>query len=84
MIKVIEKILVKLSGNTKGYNFNVWDWDSESLVEKSRKKPWELTDSEKYALAFFEEIGEVLNIWQPIKKWQKPTGDILNEHRNLH
>lgn len=80
----IEKILIKLTGNSKGYDCNLRDWDILSLGEHVRKTPWELTKSEKHAIAFLEDVGKVLDVWDPPEKWVKPTGDILNEHRNLH
>ena len=83
MLKSIEKILIKLRGNTLGYDFNMFDWDILSLGEHYWKgEP--LTKSEQYAEAFLEEVRKVLDVWQPPEKWVKPTGEILNEHRNLH
>lgn len=82
-MSMIEKLLIKLSGNTKGYDYNLWDWDILSLGEHMRQ-PWKMTKAEKHAAAFLEEVGAVLDVWDPPKKWVKPTGDILNEHRNLH
>jgi len=82
-MKLIEKIFVKLLGNTKGYDFNICDWDILSLAEHWRTgKP--LSKAEAHALIFLERVGEWMKIWHPSEKWQKPYGDVLNEHRNLH
>ena len=79
----IEKIYIKLLGNTKGYDFNMFDWDILTLRDK-----WDtgkqLTKAEWHAKAFLEQMGEVINRWHPVEKWQKPYGDVLNEHRKLH
>lgn len=83
MLKAIEWILVKLGGKTVGYGFNLWDWDILTLGRKWWKgEP--LTEAEDAARLFLEDVGNVLDIWQPQEKWEKPTGDVLNEHRNLH
>jgi hypothetical protein len=42
------------------------------------------TKAEKHALKFLEEMGIVLNKWNPVKKWVRPYGKILNETRKLH
>ena len=82
-MKVIEKILIKLLGNTKGYDFNMCDWDIMSLAEHRRTgKP--LTKAEAHALVFLEGMGDWMELWHPSEKWQKPYGDVLNEHRKLH
>lgn len=83
MVKVIEKILIKLLGNTHGYDCNLCDWDILSLADHwNTGKP--LTKAEQYAKAFLEDIGEVLEQWQPTEKWQRPYGKELNETRKLH
>ena len=83
MLKAIEKLLVKFSGNTIGYDFNMFDWDVMTLAEKWRTaKP--LTLPEIHAKKFLEEVGEVLNRWQPIEKWHRAYGKDLNEKRELH
>ena len=82
-MQLIETILVKLSGNTKGLTYNMWDWDILSLGEHVRTSP-HLTPAERHAKAFLEEVGKVLDIRDPLEKWVKPTGKILNEYRNLH
>lgn len=82
-MSLIERCLTKFKGNTKGLDFNLCDWHSPDILDKMYwGKP--LTKSELAACAFFEEIGEVLNRWSPPEKWEKPTGDVLNEHRKLH
>lgn len=83
MLKLIEKILVKLAGNTAGRDYNMWDWDVMTLASKWRTaKP--LTKAETAAKGFLEEIGAVLNIWDPPEKWHKAYGKDLNEKRELH
>lgn len=56
MLKLIEKILIKLQGNTKGYDFNVYDWNIVSLYEKYYKSSKPLTKAENYAKVFLEKI----------------------------
>ena len=83
MIKLIEKLLNKMRGNTVGYDFNITDWDILTLGKKSRSiEPY--TKAEKHAIAFLEEVGEVLEQWHQTKKCERPTGQILNENRKLH
>lgn len=82
-MKLLEWILIKLLGNTNGFNFNMWDWDILTLGNKTYNGiPF--TQSEIYAKIFLEQMGEVMKIWNPSEKWQKPYGDVLNEHRKLH
>ena len=81
-MSLIEKIFVKILGNTKGFKFNMCDWDILTLAEKCRiGSP--LTASEIYAKTFIEQMGEYIELWNPSEKWVKPYGDVLNEHRNL-
>lgn len=82
-MKVIEKILIKLLGNTKGFAFNMCDWDIMTLAEK-RFKGIPLTPSEVYAKTFLEQMGEFMELWDPSEKWKKPYGQVLNEQRKLH
>ena len=82
-MQLIETILVKLSGNTKGLTYNMWDWDILSLGEHVRTFS-HLTPAERHAKAFLEEVGKALDILDLPEKWLKPTGKILNEYRNLH
>ncbi len=79
----IEKLHIKLLGNTKGFSFNMCDWDILTLCDKSQMGI-PLTASEVYAKTFLEQIGEYMELWNPTEKWEKPYGDVLNEHRNLH
>jgi hypothetical protein len=80
---ILEKLYIKCLGNTKGYDFNILDWDVMSLQEH-----WDsgqpLTKAERHAKKFLEDIGEVLERWHPTEKWKRPYGDELNEKRNLH
>ena len=82
-MSLIEKIYTKLLGNTKGFSFNMWDWDILTLCDK-RQRGIPLTASEVYAKIFLEQMGEYIELWNPTEKWKKPYGDVLNEHRNLH
>ena len=82
-MSLIEKIYIKLLGNTKGFSFNMCDWDILTLGEKTAKGI-PLTASEVYAKTFLEQMGEYMELWDPTQKWKKPYGDVLNEHRNLH
>lgn len=66
-MKILEKILIKLYGNTKGLDFNIWDWDSITLSKKLYYH-MPLTKSELYALQFFEKIGEQFELVGSIKK----------------
>ena len=43
-----------------------------------------LTQSEIYAKIFLEQMGEYMELWNPMKKWKRPYGKILNETRTLH
>lgn len=82
-MKLLEWILMKLLGNTKGFDFNMCDWDILTLGNKvTNGIP--LTQSEVYAKIFLEQMGEFMELWDPTEKWQKPYGDVLNEHRKLH
>ena len=82
-MRILEKILVKMLGNTKGFSFNMWDWDIMTLAGKyTGGIP--LSPSEVYASTFLRMMGEYMEIWSPSEKWKKPYGDELNEHRNLH
>lgn len=83
MLKTIEKLLVKLRGNTAGYDFNMFDWDILSLGEKCRLGR-RLTKSEEHARNFLAQMNETFNIWHPPEKWRRPYGDVLNEKRKLH
>ena len=74
---------MKLLGNTKGFEFNMCDWDILTLENKVRNGI-PLTQSEVYAKIFLEQMGEFMELWDPTEKWQKPYGDVLNEHRKLH
>lgn len=82
-MKLLEWILMKLLGNTKGFEFNMCDWDILTLENKVRNGI-PLTQSEVYAKIFLEQMGEFMELWDPTEKWQKPYGDVLNEHRKLH
>lgn len=82
-MSLIEKIYIKLLGNTKGFSFNMCDWDILTLCDK-RQRGIPLTASEVYAKTFLEQMGEYIELWNPTEKWKKPYGDVLNEHRNLH
>ena len=82
-MKLLEWILMKLLGNTKGFDFNMCDWDILTLGNKVRNGI-PLTQSEVYAKIFLEQMGEFMELWDPTEKWQKPYGDVLNEHRKLH
>lgn len=82
-MKFLEKLYIKLLGNTKGMSFNMCDWDILTLGEKTAKGI-PLTQAEVYAKIFLEQMGEYMELWDPSKKWKKPYGDVLNEHRNLH
>lgn len=82
-MKLLEWILLKLLGNTKGFDFNMCDWDILTLGNKVRNGI-PLTQSEVYAKIFLEQMGEFMELWDPTEKWQKPYGDVLNEHRKLH
>ena len=82
-MQLIETILVKLSGNTKGLTYNMWDWDILSLGKHVQTSS-HLTPAERHAKAFLEEVGKALDIWDPLEKLVKPTSKILNEYRNLH
>ena len=82
-MKTIEKILIKLLGNTKGFSFNMWDWDIMTLGEKY-EKGIPRTPAEVYAKTFLEQMGEYMELWDPSEKWEKPYGNVLNEHRDLH
>ena len=83
MLKFIERIWIKFLGNTKGYDCNLCDWDVVSLAEHwNTGKP--LTQAEKYAKAFLDDVGEVIERWHPTEKWKKPYGSVLNETRKLH
>lgn len=80
---LIEKLLEKFRGNTKGCDFNLCDWDIMSLFEHVYSgKP--LTKSEVYAKSFLEDMGNVIERWHPTEKWKRPYGQVLNEHRTLH
>lgn len=82
-MKLLEWILMKLLGNTKGFDFNMCDWDILTLGNKvTNGIP--LTQSEVYARIFLEQMGNFMELWDPTEKWQKPYGDVLNEHRKLH
>ena len=54
-----------------------------TLAEKTFKGI-PLTPSEVYAKTFLEQMGDYIELWHPSEKWQKPYGDVLNEHRKLH
>lgn len=83
MLKIIEKLYIKLLGNTKGHDFNMCDWDIMSLGEHWRTgKP--LTKAEAHAIVFLKEMGDWMELWHPTEKWKKPYGKILNETRKLH
>ena len=82
-MKLIEKILIKLLGNTRGFSFNMYDWEIGILADKMQKGI-PLTAPEVYAKIFLEQMGEYMELWDPSEKWVKPYGDALNEHRNLH
>ena len=83
MLKTIEKLYIKLLGKTRGYDFNMCDWDIMSLDEHWRTgKP--LTKAEAQAMVFLKEMGDWMEIWDPTKRWKKPYGKILNETRKLH
>lgn len=83
MLKFLEHLYIKCLGNTKGYDFNMCDWDIMSLHNKTLTGQ-QYTKAEKHALKFLEEMGIVLNKWNPVKKWVRPYGKILNETRKLH
>ena len=82
-MSLIEKRYIKLLDNTKGFAFNMCDWDIMTLAEKTFKGI-PLTPSEVYAKTFLEQMGDYIELWHPSEKWQKPYGDVLNEHRKLH
>ena len=82
-MKFLEKLYIKLLGNTKGMRFNMCDWDILTLGEKTINGI-PLTQSEIYAKIFLEQIGEYMELWNPTKKWKRPYGKILNETRTLH
>ena len=80
---ILEKIWIKLLGNTKGYDFNLCDWDIMSLRE--HRMGWKpLSKAESHALIFLEQMGEWMEIWDPSEKWKRPYGEELNEKRKLH
>lgn len=82
MLKLIEKLLIKLSGNTSGYDFNMFDWDIMSLFDHYYHAA-KLTKAVQHALAFLEEVGRTMERWHPTEKRHKPYGRILNETRKL-
>ena len=82
-MKFLEKLYIKLLGNTKGMLFNMCDWDILTLGEKTMNSI-PLTQSEIYAKIFLEQIGEYMELWDPTKKWKLPYGKMLNEIRSLH
>ena len=82
-MKFLEKLYIKLLGNTKGMLFNMCDWDILTLGEKTMNGI-PLTQSEIYAKIFLEQMGEYMELWDPTKKWKRPYGKILNETRTLH
>ena len=55
-MKFLEKLYIKLLGNTKGMLFNMCDWDILTLGEKTMNGI-PLTQSEIYAKIFLEQIG---------------------------
>ena len=82
-MKFLEKLYIKLLGNTKGMLFNMCDWDILTLGEKTMNGI-PLTQSEIYAKIFLEQMGEYMELWNPTKKWKQPYGKMLNETRFLH
>ena len=82
-MKFLEKLYIKLLGNTKGMLFNMCDWDILTLGEKTMNG-MPLTQSEIYAKIFLEQMGEYMELWNPTKKWKRPYGKMLNETRSLH
>lgn len=82
-MKFLEKLYIKLLGNTKGMLFNMCDWDILTLGEKTMNGI-PLTQSEIYAKIFLEQMGEYMELWNPTKKWKRPYGKMLNETRTLH
>lgn len=82
-MKFLEKLYIKLLGNTKGMLFNMCDWDILTLGEKTMNGI-PLTQSEIYAKIFLEQMGEYMELWNPTKKWKRPYGKMLNETRSLH
>ena len=82
-MKFLEKLYMKLLGNTKGMLFNMCDWDILTLGEKTMNGI-PLTQSEIYAKIFLEQMGEYMELWNPTKKWKRPYGKMLNETRSLH
>ena len=83
MLKFLEHLYIKYLGNTKGYDFNMCDWDIVTLHRKFLTGQ-QYTKAEKHALKFLEDMKVVLDIWDPPKKWGRPYGKILNEQRKLH
>ena len=65
-MKFLEKLYIKLLGNTKGMLFNMCDWDILTLGEKTMNGI-PLTQSEIYAKIFLEQIGEYMELWNPTK-----------------
>ena len=82
-MKFLEKLYIKLLGNTKGMLFNMCDWDILTLGEKTMNGI-PLTQSEIYAKIFLEQMGEYMELWDPTKKWKRPYGKMLNKTRTLH
>lgn len=82
-MKFLEKLYIKLLGNTKGMLFNMCNWDILTLGEKTINGI-PLTQSEIYAKIFLEQMGEYMELWNPTKKRKRPYGKILNETRTLH
>ena len=82
-MKFLEKLYIKLLGNTKSMSFNMCDWDILTLSEKT-EKGIPLTPAELYAKIFLEQMGEYIELWNPTKKWTRPYGKVLNETRTLH
>ena len=82
-MKILLTLYIKRLGNTKGYDFNLCDWDIMSLHE--HRMGWKpLTKAESHALIFLELMGEWMEIGDPSEKWKRPYGEELNEKRKLH
>jgi len=66
MLRMIEKLRIKMLGNTEGYSFNMMDWYPEELADKILVGE-QLTKAEAHAKAFLEQVGYTTMLWDIAK-----------------